>query len=421
MMRAALVIGITSIWSHQNAQAQLVEVANKGAAEGGDFPSDWYVRDGEGLEELRNLEGKPAQEISIAQWKGDATTMAQLKGKIVVLDFWATWCGPCMAVIPKNVEFIGKYKDKGVALIGIHDAQSGWDSVDKVISEKGINYPVALDNTQESSGATTKAYAIKFWPTYFVIDRNGILRGAAIKPDKIEEAVQQLLNESPTPSANLAAKKATSIPDTWFLGGEKRLKSMRSHEGKKAPILNVSNWLGNEPDREGWDKQVRVVQFVRPELSASVDQLSKLQAVSERFAKQGVVFIAVCDARSSVDRMKSVIEDKRIEVPVAADSPVLDGALAIGATANSMGIRFAPNTIVIDRAGVLRATGLKPDFLDNVLNQLLAEATPIEAGLDNEIRAPDAHIAPKALRENTTRSMAFTPDAGQPPAPKAKP
>jgi hypothetical protein len=54
-----------------------------------------------------------------------------------------------MAAIPKNVAFVEKYKDKGVALIGIHDAKGGWDTVDQVISEKGINYPVALDATKE--------------------------------------------------------------------------------------------------------------------------------------------------------------------------------------------------------------------------------------------------------------------------------
>jgi thiol-disulfide isomerase/thioredoxin len=382
------------------------------------FPTDWYVRDGEGLDELRSLEGKPAQEISIAEWKGEESPLSKLKGKVVVLDFWATWCGPCMAAIPKNIEFIKKYKDKGVALIGVHDAKSGWDSVDKVISEKGIEYPVGLDAAE---GDSAKAYALKFWPTYFVIDREGIVRGAGIKPNKIEEAVEMILAGSAAPSVS----KLAGFPDKWFLGGEKRSKDSQSIVGKKIPKFEINDWIGSKIDTDDWEQRVRVVQFVRPELSPSVDQLAKLQSVSERFAKQGVVFVAVCDSRSEKSRMESVAEEKRIEIPIAMDQPSEKGGNSIGTTGDSLGIRFAPTTLVVDRAGVLRASGLKPDFLDSVLNQLLAESTPIlDAVVDDVDRGEEGKVAPKKEAPDSKASEASpaTPpsaDAAS-PAPESK-
>lgn len=406
-----VLFSLTILVLANTASAQLVDAKASSADEG--WPTDWYVGGGEGLDELRALEGKPAQELSIAEWRGESTTLAALKGKIVVLDFWATWCGPCMAAIPKNVDFVNQTKDKGVALIGIHDAKHGWDDVDKVISEKGINYPVALDKTENDNGATTKAYALKFWPTYFVIDRQGIVRAAAIKPDKVHEVVDRLLSQSPTPGANMVAAKTLVHPDSWFLGGDKRLKSMREREGKKVGALAVSGWLGNQPDRSEWKGQVRVVHFVRPEIAASTDQLAKVQAVADRFARQGVVFVAVCDARSSRQKMQTIIDDKHIELPVAIDRSTQEEP-TLGATAQALGVKFSPTLVVIDRAGQVRAAGLKPDFLDKVLNGLLAEpmqATNEEEPTDEPV--PEATPGPDTISTLT----AARPDEGQPPAP----
>lgn len=379
-MKLGSVVVLASLWlvsQGETADSQFVE-SSLAAAQEAPFPNDWYVRDGEGLEDLRNLEGKPATELSVGEWRGEKTSLAELKGKIVVLDFWATWCGPCMAAIPKNVEFVEKYKNKGVVLIGLHDAKSGWDTVDQVISEKGINYPVALDATKDGQGETTKAYALKFWPTYFVIDREGIVRAAGIKPNKIEEVVVQLMSGMPSTDKNSSIASLASFPPKWFLGGESRMKSSKAFEGKPAPQLSVVNWVKNSIEPENWEQRVRVIQFVRPELTTSIDQLLKLQAVAGRFANQGVVFVAVCDSRASIDRMKAVVDEKGIEIPVAMDRTLENEKAGIGVTGNSMGIKFSPATIVIDRAGILRAAGLKPDFLDKVLNQLLAESIPIQ-------------------------------------------
>ena len=78
------------------------------AAEG-EFPAEWYFDSMQGMRE--KLEGRPAPEISTDKWIGDETTLADCRGKVVVLDFWATWCGPCIASIPKNIDLVKQHPD----------------------------------------------------------------------------------------------------------------------------------------------------------------------------------------------------------------------------------------------------------------------------------------------------------------------
>ena len=349
------------------------------------FPDEWFFSGSNRPQGLRDLEGKKATEIDAAEWRGESVRLEDLRGKVVVLDFWATWCGPCMAAIPHNVEMVDKYKDEDVVLVGIHDAASGWDKVDKVIADKNINYSVALD---APSKTTQKAYNLQFWPTYVVIDREGVIRGAGLIPSHVEEAVKQVLAEPWDGPAKNAAPKGGGFPDDWFYGADKRPAWRRAAEGQPMKPLKVTDWVGEPLGPKATERRVVVVQFVNPGFARSLADLESLNPIVEKYARQGVAFVGIALPDSDPERLARAAKAREVTMPIGIDAPAEKDQKGTGATAATFGVRnaYAPVTAVVDRAGVVRAVGLKTEHLEPVINALLAErlpAQPAEGGAAN--------------------------------------
>jgi len=90
--------------------------------------------------------GRPAPDFTLHDSAGSPVKLSAYKGKVVLLDFWATWCTGCKVEIPWYVEFQNKYRNDGLAAIGVSMDDDGWKSVMPFLEEYKLNYPVVIAN-----------------------------------------------------------------------------------------------------------------------------------------------------------------------------------------------------------------------------------------------------------------------------------
>ncbi len=114
-------------------------------------------------------ERKAAPQFLLKDGDGRTVQLSDYRGKVVLLNFWATWCGPCKLEIPWFMEFERKYKDRGFAVVGISMDDDGWNAIRPFMREEGMNYRVLLGND-----SVAQLYGgVDSLPTTFIIDREG--------------------------------------------------------------------------------------------------------------------------------------------------------------------------------------------------------------------------------------------------------
>lgn len=168
----------------------------------GAFPAEWHLAPGSpGQQRLDELLGQPVPRLDLADWVGPEVPRQSLAGKIVVLDFWATWCKPCLAAIPHNNELVAQYAGRGVLLIGVAAHTDPVATIARIAKDQDVRYPIARD----ASGATAQAWGISFYPTYAVIDRRGLVRAVGLQPEYVASAIEKLLAEDAAASSSAPA------------------------------------------------------------------------------------------------------------------------------------------------------------------------------------------------------------------------
>lgn len=136
------------------------------------------------------LLGKPAPRIQATEWIGsDQLSLDKLKGKVVMLDFWATWCKPCIAQFPTMREWQTRYASKGLVIIGMtnHSSQTSED-VRAFLEKQKLPWPVAIDPRDR----TQMDYGVSPIPHTILIDRTGVIRMSHVGGKDLEEVEKQI-------------------------------------------------------------------------------------------------------------------------------------------------------------------------------------------------------------------------------------
>jgi thiol-disulfide isomerase/thioredoxin len=141
-----------------------------------------------------------AREIRRSAWiNSQPLTLKSLKGKVVVIDFWAFDCAPCIEAMPHIIDLHNKHAKDGLVVIGVHtpraDYERSVEGLRDAIVRMGIKFPVVIDDKQK----IWRDYLCDLWPSQFVIDRNGIVRfshGGVGRYQDLAEIVEKLLTES---------------------------------------------------------------------------------------------------------------------------------------------------------------------------------------------------------------------------------
>lgn len=139
-------------------------------------------------------ERKPAPQFTLHDSAGATVKLAEYRGKVVVLDFWATWCTGCKMEIPWFSEFQKNYGAQGLAVVGVSMDEGGWSVVKPFLAETRIPYPILLGD----SGAA-QHFGIESLPDTFLIDRRGRVAAAykarLVDRNNIEANIKALLAE----------------------------------------------------------------------------------------------------------------------------------------------------------------------------------------------------------------------------------
>lgn len=336
-----------------------------------EYPDTWYwLTDGKRLAEHTKFEGVNMPGLKVGEWSRAPFKNEDVQGKILVIDFWATWCGPCIQAMPHNNKVAEKYAGEGVAVLGV--CTSGDPSqMPGILEQQGVSYP----NAFVADDSVEKDWPIHWYPTYAVVDRKGIVRAIGLSPEGVEKVVDSLLLEE------AKADGYARIMPAWLEGSDESRERLSQLENNRdnPPELDVQGWVNSGPLKlDELEGKVVVLDFWATWSAPCIKSIDRHNKLMQQHGKDKLVIIGVASTLGG-EALTKIVSDHSLNYPVCVDVD------------NRTNTAYAPNGYpdyyLIDQFGRLRIADCSNKSLESAVAALVAET---QAGPEAE---PDSKAA----------------------------
>lgn len=351
--------------------------------------------------------GKPAPDFQVKDLNGEDLSLEKYKGHVVLLDFWATWCGPCIAELPNVKKTYQKYKDQKFQIIGI-SLDRAQKTLETFVEKEGLSWVHYFDQ----SGQIANQYKVTGIPSMFLLDGQGVIRKAGLRGHALGTAVAELVEENLTNPGGTPTPKVTpestsppkSIPATKLI----KMKPNPQNEpaaqptkikvedwvGKPAPDFQVKDLNGEELSLEKYNGQIVLLDFWATWCQPCIKEIPKLKKVYEKYKDKNFQIIGVSLDRTMPPLAAYVQNEELVWVHYWDESRNVR---------NQYGVTAIPTAFLIDGEGIIRKASLGGFDVDSAVAELMKE----------NLAKPDETVAP-------TKTTDDLPEIGEGVDPKAK-
>ena len=333
--------------------------------------------------------GKPALDFQVTDLNGEPLSLEQYRGQVVLLDFWATWCGPCIREIPNVKRTYEKYKDQKFQIIGISLDRSMEPLKDYIEKEE-----LGWLHYWDSSGQVGNMYKVRSIPSTFLIDGEGIIRKTSLRGSALEGAVAKLVKENLAKPADTSIKtpETGSIPATKIIKQDKtpeevelpKLFGARTNNwvGKPAPDFQVTDLKGEELSLKNLRGQVVLLDFWATWCGPCIREMPKVKRTYEKYKDQKFQIIGISLDRST-GPLKAYIEKEELRWLHYWDES--------REVRDLYGVRGIPSTFLIDGEGIIRKANLGGFDVESAVAELVKEnlARPTDAPIKTPSDSPE--------------------------------